>query len=624
MKELLPRLLALLFCVGCSRTGELDVVFDLPETPDPFIGVDRLQVWGISNGERIRFGAYRWDQGPLELTSNIPPDVERLVFAGVADGTVLASGFSGGLDLVLAPPSRPIVVPFWSVGTVSRLAVRLDFEPAFAAALSGAVLFGGARPDDPPCAPWRTRWWSETGLRPGPEVPAARGPSVQALAAEGRLVVVAGDSACDGPDWAVVEATGEVRLPPDDLALAADAAYAVVTDRLVVGAGGTRDGRATADVVALDPAGVRGQFAGRLDGPRTDAAAAPVSGGRVAVVGGRSRTSTTTGLSDVSFFSVGAGSTQGVRLELAGGRRLPAMARLRSGSLIIVGGDAARRAELVVFPGARPDLVGLVEPFLSLATGREGGQLVDLDDGSLLWLSEDGEQFEWIQLLPAAVRSVPRPEGLVPPWVVTSAGPGRALIADRAGRLWSFNAGPQGTAAEAPTLAPPGPGLPLGYVPQTPAAWDLDADGVRGRSRIDFGVALLPDETLVLTRDRLTDFEVVLRYEVQGQARASFVFGIDEGDYDHVALFGTPRVIRAPVRSGVPVDCTPTISPELDQENVVHTVRIRRRGATVSMDVGDDGSTDLLCNAPSPRPGRLGLGLINGTVRWRSVAVLRP
>lgn len=617
----------------CSRTGELDVVFDPPDTPDPFIDVAHLQVLGISNGDVLDFGTYRWDQGPLRLRPDIPPDVERLMFVGVdGEGDIRSSGPSRSLDLILSPPDRPVTVPFWSVGRWSALPLQLDFLPSFSAPWRNGVLFGGRGADAAPCEPWRTAVWTEDGLTAGPDIGAAQGPRVLALATDGgRVVVIGGGSGCDVPDWAVVDPDGAVRPGSRAQALAEGAAYTIVSERLVVGAGGVRDGGVTGDVVALDPTSGRAQVAGSLDGPRTGAAAARISNSRVAVIGGRSRMSTTRGLGDVSIFSINTGSTQGVRLPLAEPRRAAAAAATRSGTVVVAGGmdgeRSARSIEVAVFPEPRNDASGRTAELADLGTGGPG-QLVDLDDGSLLWVPDGGtESFRWIQTLPTAVHVVPLPDEWVPlerP-VVARSEPGRAVVADGAGRVWGFNAGPQALmAAEAPKLGPVAPGLPAGFVPQDPGAWSIVDGGLQGEAPADFSIALLPEELLVLTREPLRDFEVLLEYRVEGQARASLVFGLDGGDFDHLALLGTPRVIRAPVRTGVPVFCSPTVVPSLDDESRTHIVRIQRRGSRVAMDVDDDGSEELVCETLVPRAGVLALGVINGRVRFSNFSLARP
>jgi len=607
-------LIALLSLVSCQNTETYEVRFASPETPDPFAGVDELQVWGVVGEGLQDLGRHRWDQGLFTLPL-APVEVGRLVFAGLATGTngrveaVLSAGRTRALDVPRAPPTSALVVDFWATGRLSRLEALPWSGPSWLAALDDAVLVAERSED---CTEVPTLVW-DGGLSPGPVLPAAFGAGPQSARIGDRTVLV-GRPGCGGPDWAVLGSSGEVQQAyTAAVPLRPDAILVAESERRVLLAGGAEaNGLGSVDVFELDPQTGRSRLLGRLDRPRVGGAGAALTQDLVAFIGGRSRTATTSALSNASFFSLGAGRTQGRGLELDGPRATPAVRSLASGSLLLVGG---RTDGAVIVPELEPTRTATLSPTL-LGAGAGEGDLVDLQDGGLLWVERSG-RVQWLQLLPQ--RRVEVEARTTGPWYGASAGRGRALLVDGRGRLWGFDGGPQGFLSEAPSLELFGPDVPLGLVPLRPGAWSASAAGVRGLAPTAFSVQLLPSERLLLEPDPRLDFELTVGLELGPQSRASVVFGQVQDDFDHVVLSSTPQVVRAPRRqSASPLNCPPVLDEGLGAEGQPTLLRVvrRDRGREVLLDVGADGQEELRCATPSPRAGAISLAVINGEVRF--------
>jgi len=193
-------LIALLSLVSCQNTETYEVRFASPETPDPFAGVDELQVWGVVGEGLQDLGRHRWDQGLFTLPL-APVEVGRLVFAGLATGTngrveaVLSAGRTRALDVPRAPPTSALVVDFWATGRLSRLEALPWSGPSWLAALDDAVLVAERSED---CTEVPTLVW-DGGLSPGPVLPAAFGAGPQSARIGDRTVLV-GDLFTKGPD----------------------------------------------------------------------------------------------------------------------------------------------------------------------------------------------------------------------------------------------------------------------------------------------------------------------------------------------------------------------------------------------------------------------------------------
>jgi hypothetical protein len=607
-------LIALLSLVSCRNTESFQVRFQAPGDPNPFTGVDQLQVWGVLGDGVQDLGRHRWDQGRFTLPL-APVEVQRLVFAGLAFGpgarvdAVLAAGRTRALDVLQSPPSSALRVDFWASGRLSRLEDLPWTGPSWLASLGEAVLVAEQVEG---CAPVPTLLW-DGDLGPGPVLPAGFGAGPRTARVGARTLLV-GRSGCGGPDWGMLGPTGELEQAyVADVPLRADATLVVASERRVLLAGGVEaTGLGSVEVFELDPSTGDSQLLGRLDRPRVGAAGAVLTQDLVAFAGGRSRTSTSSVLSNVSFFSLGAGRSQGLGIELGGPRLTPALRRLASGSLLVVGG---REGAAAIVPELEPTRTATLAPTLGRAGGGEG-DLVDLEDGSLLWV-ERGGRVQWLQLLPERVVEVEsRTAG---PWRAASAGTGRALLVDGGGRLWGFDAGPQGLLAATPSLELLGPDVPLGLVPLRPGAWQASAAGVVGRAPSAFSVQLLPSERLLLAAEARLDFELTLGLELGPQARASVVFGQVQEDFDHVVLSSTPQVVRGPRRrSSAPLNCPPVRNDALGAEGQPTLLRVarRNRGREVVLDVGADGRENLRCDTPSPRAGGMSLAVINGEVRF--------
>ena len=632
-------LFALLMCAtACGRTAELELELERPLDPDPFFAVERLRLVALADGERIDLGTWRWDRGPVRLDRAIAPSFERLVVIGIdADDVPVASGISPALDVVREPPGGPVPVYFSAIGRPSRL--DRDLGPrsgGFAAALSGGVLFGGGL-DAAGCA--RT---DVQALSAGLEVQersrlaAARIGARASGDAVGPVMVTGGftGSGCGGlspaSDMVFIRASDDAPQTSDwiDGPFPSGAAVMDLGDAGFVVAGGRGEQTARTDVhlVDADASPVRISTIGQLDRPRAGASAARLSTNRVLFAGGQAATSTRTLIADASAFDLSSGRTVAVSPVFDRGRASMARARVASGTLVFAGGvtdDGASR-----FVGAAPvdpdasGAVGAAESLGELAGGGTG-RLLDLEDGSLLFVPDDPDQdLTWIRLLPPTVRPVPRP--------ATSAAlvgdvmrPGLAVLFAADGSVFTFHSGPGGALSRAaPAIERPGELAASGLTPSQPSRAAFDGDSLVVEGPDLFSLEALPEQLVVVAPGDVTDFELTLSYRVlDDRARPSIVYGLAEGDYDHLLLEPSPRVVRSPLRrGGGRVECDPVRLPELAAVGP-HRVRVRRSGGgrRVTLDLGADGTEELSCDTPIPRSGAIALGVVNGRVAFDGV-----
>lgn len=301
-------------------------------------------------------------------------------------------------------------------------------------------------------------------------------------------------------------------------------------------------------------------------------------------------------------------------------------ARVASGGLVFAGGATASGvSDFVAAAAVDPDASGAVgpaEPLGELASPGVG-RLLDLRDGSLLFVPEDPDQdLTWIRLLPRAVRVVARPVG-----GGRLAGdvlqPGLAVLFGEEGGVFTFHSGPAGTLSRAaPAIEMPAEVAASGLVPSQPSRVSFDAGGVIVEGPELFSLDALPEQLLVVAPVDVTDFELTVSYRVlEARARPSIVYGLSEGDYDHLLLEPSPRVVRSPLRrGGGRVECDPVSLPDLAAVGP-HRVRVRRSGGgrRLALDLGADGTEELSCITPIPRSGAIALGVVNGRVAFDGV-----
>lgn len=641
-RELL--LAAAMFVAGCGRTSELTLQLERPLAPDPFFDVDRLQLFALVDGERVDLGRWRWDRGPVTLDRAITPSFERLVVVGLdANDAPVASGVSPVLDVVRDPPEGPVRVYFSAMGQLSQadfdLGPRVD---GFAAARSDGVVFGGGV-DAAGCA--RTDVvFLDARLEPShlADLDAPRVGAAAISRSEGPIMLFGGltstatDTRCGdlvaSDDVAFISDDGEeAQTAWTNGEYPREAAVVALDDGSFIIAGGRGDQIARTAVHLVDvgsspPQTTRISTVGQMDRPRATAAALRLSNNRVAFAGGRATTSTRTLIADVSTFDLNSGRTVAVSTVFPEGRGRLASARLSSGALVFAGGttpggDAGAIDVVPVDPDATGAL-GAAERWGELAAPGTG-RLLDLLDGSLLFVPDDPDaDLTWVRLVPRAVRPIPRPSrgGA---FVGEVAAPGLAVFLDERGGVFTFNAGAAGALARtASGIDAPAPHAASGLIPSQPTRVELEDGALRVDGPDFFSLDALPEQLVVVNPADVTDFELTLSYRVlEERARASIVYGLADGDYDHLLLETSPRVVRSPLRrGGGRVECDPVSLPQLAAVGP-HRLRVRRSGGgrRLALDLGADGTEELNCDTPVPRSGAIALGVVNGRVAFDSV-----
>jgi hypothetical protein len=632
LAKTLTRCAVLLGLWACSRTEELGLVLVAPRSPDPFAEVRTLRLTGLVEGSRVELGTYRWDRGPFDARFSLPADLRRVVVEGLdRDGRVRSSAVSGRLDLVLDPPEGSLSLLFTRVGVFSRL--DAEVEPglrALSGRVDGARWFLGGR-DPTGCPVRQVEWLDRSGRRrAGPRLPEGVGFAPALLQSETPSGAVLAVARPVGPDCLVEDAWSLVRFDGRQLTTGRwsgpfpeGAAFTALSGGGALIFGGTEAGRVRTEVVEVDGATLERRSRGQLDRPLTDAAAARVPGGRVALIGGRSRLTPDAAVADASLFSLETFSTQGVRVPLARARVGPEVAALRSGAVAVVGGrdaDGPVPGLEVLSVAYDPAAAGISEQVFDDLPDLDGpATLFDLDDGSLLVLPQDGSTAHWLQLLPQRQVPVPAPPQ---PLVGGRLTDGLAVFAGADGGFWAFNGGPQRVLNQrAPRLRMPAKGA-LGFVPSRPGAWRMEPDGtVVGQVDEALPFDPLVRALLIVSEGPYSEFELAFEADLQGVA--AVVFGIDGDDFDQLALLNEPRLIRSPsLRIQGGVDCTgqPTLVPG------PRRIRVRRSagGRRVELNVDDDREVDLRCRVDAPTRGALGIGVISGTIRFTELSFRLP
>lgn len=640
----LPRRIVLMLVValwgdltGCGRTAELTLTLDRPRDPDPFFGVAQLQLVAIADGERVDLGRWRWDRGPIGLDQAIAPTFERLGILGLdAQGRVVASGVSAAIDVVRDPPDGPVPIYFSEVGVLSRTDVDLGPRTGgFSAALSDAVVFGGGLDADG-CARRELVELSSrlvpivrTELDLGRVDPRRSGGGVApALLTEGATA-----DGCSPPVqatdvWLLGGEPLSVRSVAWPSAFPLGAAVTAVAGEAFVLGGGRGLTTARTEVWLLDPGAnpPRVSTIGQLDRPRDQAAAVPLTLDRVLFIGGRATTSTRTMLDDAAAFDTSSGRAVQTSKLFDQGRSGLAAVKLASGAIVVAGGDTAGGPSS--FLGAvsvEPDGSGQVSMARSWGELAQPGpgRLLDLQDGSLLFVPDDStSDLTWIGTLPRAVRVIPRPHPDRGPLIGDVLHPGLAILAAEDGTVWTFNSGAGGVFTKTAPQIAPDDAFTTGLVPSDPAAATFEEGSLIVEGPGEFSLDVLPEELVVLSPHSVTDFELTVTYRNLTEiSRPSIVYGFADGDYDHLILEASPRVVRSPLRrGGGRVECEPLFRPELAAVGP-HQIRLRRSGGgrRLALDLGADGTEELICNTPIPRSGAIALGVVSGRVAFDGV-----
>lgn len=643
---LLGGLLAACFLsAGCTRKLDITVALDRPVAPDPFDDVRTVRMRALVRGRVVTLGEDRWDQGPVRLPELIDPEVERLVVEGLTEeGVVVSSGASGPLDLLRSAPDESIQVFFSRVGALSRLDRSGPARRGGAAAVAtrdGRILFLGGR-DDAGCMVERTDLFGvPDSLTPGPLLTGGRsGAFVAQRMPSGRVLIAAGEVAPDcgagvpSEEVAIVdpeEGTTRVGLVGPEAARPG-AAIAAVSDGLAVIAGGAGDGPIPSSIVhRLSPRSLEVNVIGMLESPRANASPAVVSDQRVLLVGGRSTSSTSGALGTATVFVPERGSPLAEQIRLNAKVIEPAVLTTRAGSVLVAGGTDPRgepssRVDMVVVRTERDFSLGDTSTVATLPTPLVGAGLTELGDGSVLLIpSEEGEPLQWLRFLPQRIEEVPLPEGVAGgPLVGGPIADGRVVLTGPDGAFFSFNPGPAAVLGVAGAAGDLGEGdHELGLSLLRPSAWRRTPDGLVGSRTAPPG-NILPTELAVLQPTRADDFEITFDVSLQGLAKAALVFGMVDDRFDFLVLGETSFVDRAPAGAsrGDPA-CTAAETRTLASPGF-HTVRIRRTGGRVALDLDADGTEELECDTPRPEAGRIALALITGTAVFDRLSFLVP
>jgi hypothetical protein len=620
---------------GCTRKLDITVELYWPETPDPFERLETVRMTALVGGQTIVLGEDRWDQGAIELPTGIDPSVERLVVEGLSGGEVISSGASGPLDLLGEPPDGALRIQFSRVGVLSLLSDRGPVRRRGQVALplqDGRVLFLGGR-DENGCMVESTEVVSLDGIEPGPPIMGGRaGDFYAGLLPDGRALVIGGEVAPDcgatrlAEDVAiidVVEGTARIARVSADLWRPGSAVAAVSSALAIIG-GGDGDPLPSSAVHRFSPTTLEFNQIGNLESPRTDASAAAISDQRVLFVGGRSNTSTQSALDSATVFvpEAGAPLTDQIRL----GRRViaPAVITLRSGAVIAAGGigadgSAADRIDSIVVRTEREFPIGDTSTVTVLPQPIARGRLTELQDGSLLLLPEANAAPQWIRFLPSRAVAIDPVEGVAGPFAGARTTDGRALLRSEEGVYLSFNPGPSaalGVYGAGGDLSA-GP-HELAIVPLRPASWERTEEGLAGFRAAPPG-NLVPEELAVLSDRSTGDFEISFDLALEGLAKAAIAFGMEDDRFDYVVLAGASFVERALAgQSRGKVACTAAETRVLAEPGF-HRVRVARRGGRVRLDVGADGTDELLCDTPRPEAGRIALAIVTGRATFNRV-----
>ena len=162
-----------------------------------------------------------------------------------------------------------------------------------------------------------------------------------------------------------------------------------------------------------------------------------------------------------------------------GGRRNNDQNALPIMLVLMVVSAVVARAEHTTLPSDTSTVTILDEP-------RGEGALLDLDDGSLLFLPKSSSAaLAWIDLLPGGSTSLALPGGLTGTLAGARGVPGAAVLRAEDGTYAMFNAGSSavfGVAGVSEMLTPPAaPRRPTtGIIPLQPNAWTLAGGELRG------------------------------------------------------------------------------------------------------------------------------------------------
>lgn len=622
----------MLLSAACSSKLAVDVELVTPPSPDPFEGVQTVRMSAVVQGRLVTVGEGRWDQGPLDLPTLVSVEAERFVVEGLsADGRVVSSGATRPLDLLSAPPDGALEVFFTRVGVLSLLEERSDVRRGgrAAALANGTVLFAGGV-DAAGCPRDDTELFGleRPTLSPGPPLIDGRGEDFVLLPlADGRAVVAGGVRGAGCGAWQstdrVVVFDGRSARPVDVAGVnIPGASYAALSDSEIIVSGGEGELVARTDVSRLEIDAGTLRSIGTLDGPRARAASVAISGGRVALLGGRGQRSAASALSTTSVFVPSRGAALDERIPLGLELIAPIVHRTIAGGVIYAGGrDAAGNGHAavraLVVKTERDFPLGDTTAVTSMSSTVASGAFVDAGDGSLLFVSSERRVAHWIPLLPRRARALDTAgAALVGGGRIAD---GRVVLRAEDGRFFSFNPGIAGVLRVGRLSVTEGDeleGRSVGVVPLRPDAWRLTTEGLLVSRPASLEGDVEPKERGVFVDAPTTDFDVGFDLRLVDGGRAALLFGLLDARFDHVVL-GTTVSLH---RGDSSVACDAVATPAL-ADGAFHRVRVVREAEAVTVEV--DGAGVLACALPSPQLGRLGFGLVGGTATFDRLEITR-
>jgi hypothetical protein len=625
MRRVALLFLALLFA-ACTRKLGVTVELLAPGAPFPFDAKSTLRLRALTPGRIVDVGGGRWDNGSLDFPQTVDPDVIRLIVEGFGeDGSMNASGVSAPLDLLHQPPAGPIKIFFTRIGEVSvtdqkgaprmrARAISVDNERVlFVGGGAGvtAELFDG-----------RT-----VSVVPIDQV--SRSGEFFLVATPGGTTVIGGDR-IDVLDPSLRD---QSVTPPRPLPTGCAATS--VSDSLVLIAGGDVAASATTAVLAFNPQTLAFEAPSALPHPRAEAAAADVSGARALFIGGRSAKSDAKGIADAVIFDPSQGAVSAtVPLGLA--RIGGAAQRTDAGSVIVAGGRGADQepvaaVQAIVVPTERAFQAGETSTIAALPAPARGGQLIDLRDGSLLFVPADATTpLSWINLLPPRVVSVARPQGIEGPLIGAAGLAGTAVLRAENGQYLWFNAGPSaafGTFGVAELLSGGDARRPTtGLIPLRPNSWTFDAVKLSGQRESEFNPVLGDSELAVLGATAVGDFDATFVIDRRANEKQIFAFGLTRDGFDAVVFAGQSTFIQ---RSTDTRQICPSMTPDLAQPGQ-HRVHVQRVDDQVRIDIGGDGSFEIptadqgRCTTTNPQSGLFAIGVFSNSASITELDVQVP
>ena len=602
----------------CACTGSVEVQIALVAAlrPDPFVDVDQVRAVGFVDGAPQVLERVRWDQGPVRLSGRLPLNVERLWVEGLdRGGRVRAAALAPPVDFVAEPPDR-ISLPFVEIGVLSILPGTVPARRGWRAASlaeDGVLLLGGE--DAAGGTPEETFLIAPDGsVESGP--PLVGGRAGAAVASAGpRVVVWGGWSRTQGADrraasfWLRLQLGQPTARVPNPVEPGMDPILVPADARRVTVLAAGEGPSARLEVFELDVSDLRSSPVGQIADLEMRSAFAPLSPRQLVWVGGGTVAEATV------YDKLAANITQGSTIAVGGPRTGAAAQTTSAVSTVVAGGrepDGDPEAEVSVLRWPLPVEEGGRAAVFSDGPRLGRARLYDAGGGTLLAASVDTSTLPpWrIDLLGSSavpLESVSEPFDLAPHPDGTLRG------ASDAGRLLVFSAGPGVFAPSTETGA--------GIVPRTPDTWTLEEGGLTGRAdRVTLLGSVSVTNWAVLGEQKHRDFWLLVEVIPRGRGRAALLFDLDAEGYTVVALQRSAQIRASPGRPRVP--CPAAEVPELDEGTGGFEVSLERRGDVVRLDVGADGSPELVCEVtPLSRGGHLALAVLQEAV-WFSVSEL--